>query len=234
MDIALAQEDVVKELWQAYKKIKDYKDSPAAISPHHPVVENQERRGLETIILSFIRKLQTDRNIIDDFTNRTIGEWLEEWKTMHKMLFQTILCECGNWRTNEVRFGDWGDEELYRIPDRYHVVKELSALASTMSDLISQEYNNNEERYRALAYVHYQFVRIHPFLDGNGRIARVITDQLSVFLGLPPAMGGYPRHDVKRRESYHKAIRACVDDPTCTQLSQWIGGYISEQLNTLA
>lgn len=234
MDVALSEDEVVKELWLAYKKEKEYKDSPAAIPPHYSLVENQERRGLQQIYISLIKRLESGTSFFTLFKNRTVGEWLTEWKLMNKLLFQHVLKECGEWRKNEVRFGEVGDEELYRIPNRHVLPSEINRLASEISPLLSKKYINEEEIFKTLAYVHYQFVRIHPFSDGNGRIARAITDQLSIFFGFPPAMSGYPRHDEKRRENYHKAIRTCVDDPTCLQLSQWIGGYIREQLRRLA
>lgn len=234
MDIALSEEQVVKELWLAYKKKKEYKDSPAAIPPHFYLVEEQEKLGLQSIYISFIKNLESSTTFVTSFRNRTVGNWLAEWKQMNKMLFQHVLRECGEWRKNEVRFGSVGDEELYRIPNRYILISEINKLASEIFPLLSKKYKNNDEKFKTLAYVHYQFVRIHPFSDGNGRIARAITDQLAVFLGFPPAMSGYPRHDYKSRENYHKAIRACVDDPDCTQLSQWIGGYIEQQLKRLA
>ena len=40
----------------------------------------------------------------------------------------------------------------------------------------------------ALADVHAEFERIHPFLDGNGRTGRLVTNLLLLRLGYPPAI----------------------------------------------
>jgi len=40
----------------------------------------------------------------------------------------------------------------------------------------------------ALAEVHAEFERIHPFLDGNGRAGRLVTNLLLVRIGYPPAI----------------------------------------------
>jgi len=40
----------------------------------------------------------------------------------------------------------------------------------------------------ALAQIHSEFERIHPFLDGNGRTGRLVTNLLLIRLGYPPAI----------------------------------------------
>ena len=39
-----------------------------------------------------------------------------------------------------------------------------------------------------LAVIHNNFERIHPFLDGNGRVGRLVVNPILVRLGFPPAI----------------------------------------------
>lgn len=112
--------------------------------------------------------------------------------------------------------------------------RHTSRQRNTKWDRIHAKHRSDEEKFTTLAVIHYQFIRIHPFGDGNGRIARAITDQLALFFGWPTAMGGYPRHDDKRREAYHKAIRAAADDNSAKDLAGWISNYIAKQLEMIA
>lgn len=66
-------------------------------------------------------------------------------------------------------------------------------------------YNKNKRRMHTVelaARAHYKFVRIHPFGDGNGRIARLITNFILHSKGFPILVIEY-----KKRASYYKALR---------------------------
>lgn len=235
MDVVLYPEDITASLWSAYRKTKEYKcGQNKAIPPHHELVENQEKEGLKAIINSFIKRLNSNTIERNQIKDKSIGEWLLQWKEMHTMLFKHILKRCGDWRDIDVRFGSPGDENLYHIPTFVDVPRETNFLANYIKQELSHDFTSDMDKFLFLAQVHYQFIRIHPFADGNGRIARAIIDQLAIHFGFPPAIAGYPRHDQKRRELYHRAIRSCVEDPTCSDLSTWIRSYIDRQLESLA
>lgn len=235
MDIALVQDSVIKTLWLAYKKTSDYKSgSDKAIPAHHLLVEEQEKLGLKSIYKLFIEELSSTKNAGLELKNKNVGSWLSEWKKMHETLFRHILKDCGHIRKEDIRFGSPGDEDLYHIPLHLNVPREMSSFATTINSLIAENHSTNEGKYRVLAQIHYQFIRIHPFADGNGRIARALTDQLAIYFGFPPAIAGYPRHDKEARKHYHKAIKSCIEDRSCNELAYWISGYIEEQLKLIA
>ena len=62
---------------------------------------------------------------------------------------------------------------------------------------------------RALAVVHTEFMLIHPFRDGNGRVGRMLTILMALQAGLPPLNFGVIRG--RERQEYFAAVRAGVD-----------------------
>jgi hypothetical protein len=48
---------------------------------------------------------------------------------------------------------------------------------------------------RLCAYAHAEWIRIHPFANGNGRTARILANWLAVRYGLPPFVRIKPRPD---------------------------------------
>jgi cell filamentation protein len=57
----------------------------------------------------------------------------------------------------------------------------------------------------ALAEVHVELVLIHPFRDGNGRVARI----LAVLMGLPALY--FDKLSGRKRQEYFAAVRAGLD-----------------------
>ncbi|OFX19594.1 MAG: cell filamentation protein Fic [Bacteroidetes bacterium GWA2_31_9] len=98
----------------------------------------------------------------------------------HAALFPTgyngpYKIEVGQYRTGEMQVvsGPMGKEKVH-----YEAVK--SELVKTEMDKFLTWFNSDENLDTVLkaAIAHFWFIIIHPFDDGNGRIARAITDLL--------------------------------------------------------
>ncbi len=65
---------------------------------------------------------------------------------------------------------------------------EVQALMTDWVERASKLATSERPLPEALAAVHAEFERIHPFLDGNGRAGRMVTNLLLIRLGYPPAI----------------------------------------------
>jgi len=68
------------------------------------------------------------------------------------------------------------------------------------------QFNTREEIVQALAVVHAELVLIHPFREGNGRLARLVAILMGLQAQLPPLdFGGLTG---RKRQEYFAAVRA--------------------------
>jgi Fic family protein len=111
------------------------------------------------------------------FTDPLTEERLFGW---HVALFPTgysgpCKIEVGQYRTGEMQIvsGAMGKEKVY-----YEAVKPEFVKAEMDNFLEWFNAENGIDNVLKAAIAHFWFIIIHPFVDGNGRIARALTDQL--------------------------------------------------------
>lgn len=231
--------DVVPNLWSEYEKTPEFQTSPeplVGIKQDHPIIIRREEEGLSRIIDTLENDLSDSKILyLKKLRERAPSEWIGEWIKYHRILFDRVLKICGAYRSIDVWFDTIeASEKEYKIPNNRLVPSRMSELADRICHLLSQGQESPEEILTIMAIVHFEFIRIHPFVDGNGRIGRIIIDQLCLAFSLPTVMGGYPRANVKQRRAYHEAIKDCCFDPDCKKLTQWIKYKIEERTLGLA
>jgi len=117
--------------------------------------------------------LDATQNYLKPLTEERLFGW-------HSALFPTVRCglykiEVGQYRSEEMQVvsGAMGKEKIHYEAPAPQLVK------AEMNKFI-EWFNENEKLDPVLksAIAHFWFIIIHPFDDGNGRIARCISDSL--------------------------------------------------------
>ncbi|MCO4293856.1 Fic family protein [Solitalea sp. MAHUQ-68] len=83
-----------------------------------------------------------------------------------------------------------------------------------------------------LAYAHAKFIEIHPFLNGNGRTARMLTDLISITLGLGK-IECYKREEGDERKQYIDSLVAIQKNNDYSLLYSIIGPQVRYYLDIL-
>lgn len=141
----------------------------------------------------------------------------------HKTLLQGVRGkqkQPGSFRISQNWIGGASIQDAIFIPPVQTTVPEL------MGDL--EKFVHNEEFYfpelLKIALVHYQFETIHPFLDGNGRVGRLMITLYLVSKGLlkMPVLYLSDFLERNRKHYYDNLMRVRTDN----NLNQWFKFFL--------
>ena len=138
--------------------------------------------------------------------------------------------DCGVYRNRYVVVGNPLTREVFfRPPENEEVPKLVKDLLNWINSKEVKELNPIIEA----GIAHYEFVRIHPFIDGNGRTSRILAAFILYSRGFDTnqffCLDDYYNSD---RPAYYRALQS-VDQKTL-DLTKWLeyfieGVYISTQ-----
>jgi len=118
---------------------------------------------------------------------------------LHKIIFQNSKGFAGEFRKRGTEVG---------IRDGFGNIVHLGAPSARVVGLLSELiewYQKNKKKYPAVvlaAVIHDQFEYIHPFEDGNGRVGRLLMNNILIKHKMPPV-----NITLTRRKEYYETLR---------------------------
>lgn len=178
-----------------------------------------ERRDDWVEVQNYIAALNQGMNRLQSLplSNRLLRE-------AHHRLMQGVRGERkepGNWRRSQNWIGGTSPSNALFVPPPHDYVADL------MSDL--EKFWHNDGVYvphliRA-AISHYQFETIHPFLDGNGRIGRLLISLYLIDRGMLEEPTLYVSTALEgRREEYYQRL---TDVREKNAMQEWIAFFLN-------
>jgi len=132
---------------------------------------------------------------------------------IHEFVMKGIIKNPGHYRTENVTITG----AKIRPPSYLKIVK-----------LMDEYIQNNEklklQTIKKATFIHHEFVRIHPFIDGNGRVARLLTNFYLMKKGYPPIV--IQKED---RKKYYKTLNK-ADEGNLSNFATFIALSVNESL----
>ncbi|HEY1047478.1 MAG TPA: Fic family protein [Bacteroidia bacterium] len=135
-------------------------------------------------------------------------------------LFYEILFSETDYRTEEVLIVNQDGEKI-----QFPAPGKIEQLLSDLTDWYAKgQFDKNIHPLVIISLFHFKFISIHPFLDGNGRVGRLLTNILLMNYGYLPIL-----IEPNDRIEYYEALQS-ADKGDITPLVKFIS---SKQLRTL-
>lgn len=118
---------------------------------------------------------------------------------IHRTAFEHLYDWAGKWRTTGIVVGQLEPPQPHQIIQLMYQFIDNLHFKMTIA-------KNREEQIDCLLYAHYEFIRIHPFNNGNGRTGRILMNLVAMKFEYKPLVLYY--REGESRKVYIDAMKA--------------------------
>lgn len=156
-------------------------------------MDDAETRALEKVMVELVGKYDEKHR----FTAADLRE-------IHRHWLGELYEWAGEYRQVNVSKGEFPFAAVARVPDLM-VEFERNVLAR----YTPCNFKDRAAIARALAETHVELVLIHPFREGNGRAARILSILMALQAGMPPL--NFSSIAEEKKQEYFAAVQAGMD-----------------------
>ena len=122
---------------------------------------------------------------------------------MHEVWLRPIYSWAGKYRQVNLSKGQFPFATAMHIPNLM-----VDFEKGPLREFTPCNYEKREDLAKALAVVHVELVLIHPFRDGNGRLARMLATLMALQAGFP--LLDFSKIRGREKQQYFSAVQAGV------------------------
>jgi len=150
------------------------------------------------------RALESTQAIILDRYSKSHRFTSSDFRKIHKIWLGNIYKWAGSYRNVNLSKNGFPFAASNLIPN---LMKKFEK--NELKKFTPCNFKNEEDVIEAISIVHCEFIIIHPFREGNGRIGRLLSGLMAMQADLP--MLDYTYMTGKHRKNYISAIHTAVD-----------------------
>lgn len=175
-----------------------------------PLKDHLDIKGHNSALLLLEDIIKEERPITESFI-----------RALHKMILQEdyynpAVTPTGETTRRLIKVGEYKQApnhvktatgEIFRFASPEETPAEMDQLIQWLRSETQKGENEALHPVAIAALFHYKFIRIHPFDDGNGRLARILMNLLLMRAGYPPSV-----IKAAEKEAYYTALRKADGD----------------------
>ena len=155
-------------------------------------------------------------------------------KNLHNQLLR--FSEKDQWHKGEYKQHSNAVEANFPDGSRQIIFKTTEPGFATEDEMnnVIEWYNSKSEIHNLLkiASFIYEFLSIHPFQDGNGRLSRLLTTLLLLKTNYVWIQYISFEHEIEnRKREYYNSLRSCQAQRPNENISEWIEFFLSSLIN---